>query len=249
MIQKFFMKTKYMQTEIEPIPLNETFTKYGFFLWTIVGPTSSGKTMEMTRIVLDPKYGIRTFFKPENIYLFSKNCRMDDSQITLIDGLQEEKDLNGEPLFSDEDNIFTVPATFIKRIAQICDRAREIKKAKPNEKINTLLILDDFVGSNVDLRSKFLSQLSTDCRHLNVSVIQILHDVRKIDPMQIAQQTHMSFYYQKNYERLKTIFKDICGASHKAGLQYYQECTGTRYGYIFINFNEHESLKYNNTID
>lgn len=44
--------------------LKDTFTSKSFFLWSIIGPSSCGKTHELQRILLDKKYGIREHFKP-----------------------------------------------------------------------------------------------------------------------------------------------------------------------------------------
>ena len=48
-----------------------------------------------------------------------------------------------------------------------------------------LFICDDFVGSAINMRNGYISQLFTDCRHIKVSIISIIHDLRKIDPMSI----------------------------------------------------------------
>ena len=79
--------------------LNQTFTQRGFFLWTIIGPTNSGKTYEMVRIIKNDKYGILKNFDVQNVYIFSKHALRDKSMKPLIEKLEEEKDLNDEPVF------------------------------------------------------------------------------------------------------------------------------------------------------
>jgi len=174
--------------------IKDPFPNSSFFL-TIIGKPGSGKTNLLVNMLTNKNIYKRVFDKvllvmPKNSIKSLKN--------NIFEDLPEEQTFNE-----------LTPEVFetIKHICADFDEVDEDAKKKPRSK-NMLLILDDVTAQLKDKENqKLLIELSTNRRHLKLSIILISQYLRAI-PRAVRSQTTNLVYFKPANELDNNIVRD-----------------------------------------
>jgi hypothetical protein len=173
--------------------IKEPFPNHSFF-WLIVGKAGSGKTSLMIN-ALKSKGPNRVYRK-----VFDK--------ITLVMPSNSRSSLKSNPLDDlPEDQMFeNMGEDVIKKIESIREEFNEEDKKKKKRPRNQLLILDDITAYLKDKENiKSLIELSTNRRHLKLSIILLVQFLRAVPRPIRFQVTNLSFFKPSNNLDLKII--------------------------------------------
>ena len=209
----------------------EPFPNKSFF-WLICGKAGSGKTSLLIN-ALQSKKGNRIYRK-----VFDK--------IILVMPKNSRKSLKNNPLddLPDDQVYESFNSDVINKIKDIREEFDELDKKKKRPR-NQLLILDDITAHLKDSNTmKDLVELSTNRRHLKLSIVLLVQFLRSIPRPIRFQVTDVTFFKPSNELDLKIIEEEYINMTKEDFKDLTRFIFINKHDFIFIN--KDEELYYKN---
>ena len=203
----------------------------------LVGPSSSGKTVLLSNMVLDI---YRDCFS--RIYVWSPSIEVDSTWKPVKDYIRDHiKPNEREKIYFDSYD----PA----ELEQVINTQKKVidyqKEQKHKDLYQILIIVDDF-ADNPDFtrRSQLLHQLYIRGRHYMISTITATQAYKQISPIVRKNMTHLFIYRLRNYGDLEAIIEELSAVyDKKTLLQIYHEAIDEPYSFLYVNLMSKDRTK------
>ncbi len=201
------------------------------FVFTLIGPRSSGKSVVINNLVLRDEM-LRGLFK--DIVIISPTIHSDSSSRFLIHEVGKE---NVYEAYSEE---------IIHGIIN------EVKDQEKHERSMKLIILDDVIGS-IPKYNSLVYNLTSKARHWSISMIISSQNLRELPPVCRNNTTHWGFFRSGNLKEVEKMLEEMGSLGSKENcFQLYQHCVEEPHKFMYINdkfevykcFTEHIWSKY-----
>ena len=203
----------------------------------LVGPSSSGKTVLLSNMVLDI---YRDCFS--RIYVWSPSIEVDSTWKPVKDYIRDHiKPNEREKIYFDSYD----PA----ELEQVINTQKKVidyqKEQKHKDLYQILIIVDDF-ADNPDFtrKSTLLHQLYIRGRHYMISTITATQAYKQISPIVRKNMTHLFIYRLRNYADLEAIIEELSAVyDKKTLLQIYHEAIDEPYSFLYVNLMSKDRTK------
>lgn len=201
------------------------------FVFTLVGPRSSGKSVVINNLILRDEM-LRGLF--ERILIISPTIHSDSSSRFLIAEAGKE-------------NVYEAYAEEI--IQSLID---DVKGKDKHERSMKLVILDDVIGSIPKFNS-LVYNLTSKARHWSISMIISTQNLRELSPVCRNNTTHWAFFRSGNLKEIEKMMEEMGSLGSKENCyQLYQHCVEEPHKFMYVDekfnvyktFTEHVWSKY-----
>lgn len=201
------------------------------FVFTLIGPRSSGKSVVINNLVLRDEM-LRGLFK--DIVIISPTIHSDSSSRFLIHEVGKE---NVYEAYS-EDIIHGI--------------INEVKDQEKHERSMKLIILDDVIGS-IPKYNSLVYNLTSKARHWSISMIISSQNLRELPPVCRNNTTHWGFFRSGNLKEVEKMLEEMGSLGSKENCyELYTHCVEEPHRFMYINdkfevykcFTEHIWSKY-----
>jgi len=203
----------------------------------LVGPSSSGKTVLLSNMVLDI---YRDCFS--RIYVWSPSIEVDSTWKPVKDYIRDHiKPNEREKIYFDSYD----PA----ELEQVINTQKKVidyqKEQKHKDLYQILIIVDDF-ADNPDFtrKSTLLHQLYIRGRHYMISTITATQAYKQISPIVRKNMTHLFIYRLRNYADLEAIVEELSAVyDKKTLLEIYHAAIDEPYSFLYVNLMSKDRTK------
>jgi|TARA_R110001592_G_scaffold18564_3_gene76885 hypothetical protein len=207
-------------TYIRPIPDPLPGSDGECFVFTLIGPRSSGKSVVISNLVLRDEF-MRGLF--EEIIIISPTIHSDSTARFLINEVGKDK----------------VYEAYSEQIIQ--DLIDSVKDKDRHEREMKLIILDDVIGSIPKFNS-LVYNLTSKARHWSISMIISSQNLRELPPVCRNNTTHWAFFRSGNLKEIGKMMEEM-GSLGSPDNCYSLYCTCVeephKFMYIDNKFNVH----------
>ena len=207
-------------TYIRPIPEPLPGSDGECFVFTLIGPRSSGKSVVISNLVLRDEF-MRGLF--EEIIIISPTIHSDSTARFLINEVGKDK----------------VYEAYSEQIIQ--DLIDSVKDKDRHEREMKLIILDDVIGSIPKFNS-LVYNLTSKARHWSISMIISSQNLRELPPVCRNNTTHWAFFRSGNLKEIGKMMEEM-GSLGSPDNCYALYCTCVeephKFMYIDNKFNVH----------
>ena len=193
--------------------LNQTIGLQHPFHLCIIAPPRAGKSNFLVGLIYLPALNFKKKF--DRIIWISPTCLNDK---TLHNNVTKDDDIIK---FCDEEDL--------ENLDEVVQEI--INDQQQDDKLETLLILDDCVGH---LKTSKLSALSTKYRHHNLSLIICSQSFRALDILQRNCASHWVLFKTHNAKEVEKL-NDEFGLNFPSFKKKYQNAVKKRYNFLFID--------------
>jgi DNA helicase HerA-like ATPase len=225
-INKFEVKVKRKNIDDSINPPNPFLPPIPFALY-VLGVVKAGKTTLM-RSILD--IYIDAF---DEVVFISPTFQLDPEAIDLLDEYPEIK-----------------PFKSITILQKLVTRLEKTNRGKPpREKLKTLIIMDDVVNEIIKISKKensAINRISTNRRHLGVSIILMSQFFRRIPPLMRSNFSAFAIFRLENQKEKKKVIEELSGfLGEKEFERIFDIATQEPFNFLSINFDgESKELVY-----
>tara|TARA_R110002126_G_C10483683_1_gene502205 strand:- start:4276 stop:5187 length:912 start_codon:yes stop_codon:yes gene_type:complete len=201
------------------------------FVFTLVGPRSSGKSVVINNLILRDEM-LRGLF--EQILIISPTIHSDSSSRYLIKEVGKE-------------NVYEAYSEQI--IQGLIDSVKDKEK---HERSMKLIILDDVIGS-IPKYNSLVYNLTSKARHWSISMIISTQNLRELPPVCRNNTTHWAFFRSGNLKEVAKMMEEMGSlGSPENCFALYNACVEEPHKFMYIDsefnvfkcFTEHIWSKY-----
>ena len=230
---------------IKPIQLKEYTSKQGNYEIApklpmrsmLCGPSSSGKTVLLSNMILDIYRGCFS-----RIYIWSPSINVDSTWKPVKDYIRDHiKPNDREKCYFD-----SYEPSELEQVIKTQQKVIDYQKEQKHKDLYQILILvDDFVDDpNFTRKSQLLHQLYIRGRHYMISTITATQVYKAVSPVIRKNMTHLFIYRLRNYADLQAIVEEMSAVyDPKTLLQIYHEAIDEPYSFLYINRMEKDRKK------
>lgn len=201
------------------------------FVFTLVGPRSSGKSVVINNLILRDEM-LRNLFS--DIIIISPTIHSDSSSRFLIHEVGK-------------DNVYEAYSEHI--IQELIDSVKDQDKMERSMK---LIILDDVIGS-IPKYNSLVYNLTSKARHWSISMIISTQNLRELPPVVRNNTTNWAFFRSGNLKEVGKMLEEMGSlGSPENCFALYQACVEEPHKFMYIDnkfnvykcFTEHLWSKY-----
>ena len=201
------------------------------FVFTLVGPRSSGKSVVINNLILRDEM-LRGLF--ERILIISPTIHSDSSSRFLIAEAGKE-------------NVYEAYSEDI-----IQDLIDSVKDKDKHERSMKLVILDDVIGS-IPKYNSLVYNLTSKARHWSISMIISTQNLRELPPVCRNNTTNWAFFRSGNLKEIEKMMEEMGSLGSKDNCYaLYQSCVEEPHKFMYVDadfnvfkcFTEHVWSKY-----
>ena len=214
---KDFDKPTYVREIPEPLP----GTDGECFVFTLVGPRSSGKSVVINNLVLRDEF-MRGLFS--EITIISPTIYSDSSSRFLIHEVGKE-------------NVYEAYSEDI-----IQNLINSVKDKEKHERDMRLIILDDVIGS-IPKYNSLVYNLTSKARHWSINMIISTQNLRELPPVCRNNTTHWAFFRSGNLKEVGKMMEEMGSlGSPDNCYALYQACVEEPHKFMYIDnkYNVHK---------
>lgn len=197
-----------------------------------LGPSASGKTVLLTRLIVDPQFYGGKFSR---VYWFSPSASVDEGLDPLREYVKRLQPQDTDASFYDEFD----PSV----IQKILDRAKKVtqhlKATKQKKRFNVLIVIDDFADNPqaVHKCGGILETLYVKARHYFVSTIISSQKLKLISPCIRVNLTALFIFRLRNQsDLLDGVIREYSALiDAKTLMQMYRRAVSRPFGFLFID--------------
>ena len=195
----------------------------------LCGPSSSGKTVILSNMILDI---YRDCFSI--IYIWSPSIKVDSTWRPVKDYIRDHiKPGDRENYYFD-----SYEASELEQVIKTHQKIIDYRKEQKHKDLyQILVIVDDFADDvNFTRKSQLLHQLYIRGRHYMISTITATQVFRQISPVIRNNLTYLFIYILRTYGDLDAIVEEMSAIYDKTTLlQIYHEAIDEPYSFLYIN--------------